>query len=109
MGSATLRKTSVRAGGLGATLAIVATVGIGGASAASAAPSSPCESGNHNACENTTVLQGHYGSALACDNQGRYYMSQEYEEAGVTYGTYAWTCDSRGGQWSLTLHQYAYR
>ena len=102
------KKNRARMGGLGAALALAATIGIGGASAASAAPANPCETGDHKYCENSTVLEGHHGSALGCDNQGRAYVNTAYDSAGVTYGTYTWDCTGRGGQWSLTLYQYAY-
>lgn len=108
LGNSTLKKTGARAGGLGAALAVAATIGLGGAAAASAAPSSPCDSGDHKYCETQAVLEGHYGSALGCDNQGRSYVNTTYERAGVTYGTYAWDCNGAGDQWSLTVHQYAY-
>lgn len=108
MGTLSLRKISGRIGGLGAALAVAATIGIGGASAASAAPANPCETENHKYCENSTVLHGHYATPLACDNQGRAFVNQVYERSGVTYGTYAWQCSSTGDQWTLTLSQYAY-
>lgn len=114
MGTNTLKKAGARAGGLGAALTLAGFLGIAGASAA---PSPPQCEGPYDpgaTCTTGTFSPGFYGSALACDRQGRYAVNNyTMDTRHGTVGWYTWACGSvnAGGDemWQLTLYGYVYK